>query len=192
MRLYTLIVSRLQSDTAILDTLRSSYASTNLSAEEVGAKVLERVKIMRVFDLVGVIEAVGEIREELEGKSQGNAENETVEVRTKEAVEDDRRREAPPIKKTVIADSEDEEEDEDEDEMLLNTKPTSSTHSSIASAPPNIPVPVMETDPASTAHQKHTAKEGRMAFILIDNLAHVIIPLLRKDYVQSKLPPPDS
>jgi hypothetical protein len=191
MRLYMLIVSRLQSDTALLDKYRSRYASADLPAEEVGAKVLERVKIMRVFDLVGVREAVGEIREglEAEGKVGAGEDNvgsrEMVDVEEGKAEEAEKVKEAVPMKKTEIADSEDEEEeddeDEDEDEMLLNTESASFARSI---APPI--APILNPDLARIPVEERTAGDGRMAFIFIDNLAHVINPLLKKDYIQSK------
>jgi hypothetical protein len=164
MRLYMIIVSRLRSDTPLFDKLRSSYGSADLSVEEVAEKMLERVKIMRVFDLVGVIEAVGEIREDLEVKKKSDV--------------------VPP-RKTEIADSEDEDEDDSDDEMLLNTEPTAIAHSTS----PLLPESAAETLPplqhAGVSEAPPSTGEAQISFILIDNLAQVINPLLKKDYIQS-------
>lgn len=187
MRLYMLIVSRLQADPSLLETFRFSDASVDLPVEEVGAKVLERVKIMRVFDFVGVIEAVGEIREGFEAKKVDIGKR-GVEGRERVIVAEEKRSKAVPLRKTEIADSEDEDEDE-EDEMLFNTEPTSLDHSVAPPVAPKVPDAIPEPDLSKTPGEEGTASEDRMSFILIDNLAHVINPLLQKDYIQSKTPP---
>lgn len=187
MRLYMLIVSRLQADPSLLETFRFSDASVDVAAEEVGAKVLERVKIMRVFDFVGVIEAVGEIREGFEVKKMEIGRG-CVEARERVVVAEEKRSKAVPLRKTEIADSEDEDEDE-EDEMLFNTEPTSLAHSVTPPVAPKAPDVIPEPSFSRIPNEEGTASEGQMSFILIDNLAHVINPLLQKDYIQSKTPP---
>ncbi|KAF2676143.1 hypothetical protein K458DRAFT_322730 [Lentithecium fluviatile CBS 122367] len=170
MRLYTFILSSLQSDTALLGILRTNHASADPSVEDVAAKVLDRVKIMRVFDLVGVVEAVGEIRDGLEGKWG----RETTEVGETKATEQNQT-EGPRPKKTVIADSED--EDEEEDEMLFETEDAPRV------TPKSDPIP--EQDLLKAPCEAYPENEDRISFTLIDNLAHVINPLLKKDYIQT-------
>lgn len=136
---------------------------------------------MRVFDLVGVVEAVEEVKEGfgglIEEATSGEEKNSSEE---EEAVEQEKKP-VPAPRKTEIPDSED--EDDDEDEMLLET-------------------PVITTDVASPQKEQtederispperkeETAIEEKVSFILIDNLAHVLNPLSKEDHVQGKHAP---
>jgi hypothetical protein len=165
LRLYSLIVSKMKQCPDVLDSLHASG-----SVEDVAAQVLDRVKIMRVFDFVGVREAVGEIREQLEGrKGVEQMEMKEVEVPVEEVKP----------KRTYVADSEDEEDDE---EMLFDTEATLTT-----SAPPvHEPEPKPATEPRTT--ETETAEAGRLKFLLIDSLAQVLNPLLKKDHIQGLHP----
>lgn len=119
--------------------------------EERARTVLDRVRIMRVFDLEGVGEAVGEVGEGLEGGDEDGEGDVGV-------------GEEP--KRTVVADS----EDEDDEEMLFD----------------------IEAAPAATNpphDQKHTPPSPKTKLILLDNLAHVLTPLLKKNAPQGTPPP---
>jgi hypothetical protein len=144
--------------------------------------VLERVKIMRVFDLEGVVEAVEEVKEGLEGSTEEGLTSSEEKKRSEEEEAGDQEKKPVSIpRNTVIPDSED--EDDEEDEMLLET-------------------PVITTDAVSPqkgqTEDEHispperkgeTAIEEKVSFILIDNLAHVLNPLLKEDYVKGKHTP---
>lgn len=152
--------------------------------------MLDRVKIMRVFDFVGVREAIGEIRDALEGRGIASASSRTQENKGKEQHVVHEKKEPAveippqPPRRTVVADSED--EDEEEDEMLFEAE---------------VPAPaVQEQDDVVQHSEAETMKQqnqnqkdigdnndvNRMKFILIDNLASVINPLLKKDYIQGQ------
>jgi hypothetical protein len=137
--------------------------------EGVAAKVLDRVKIMRVFDLVGVREAVAELRDGLEGRTSNEEEDDGKEQEVVEpATRQEEKAKAP--KRTVVADSEDEE-------MLFDTE---------------IPSPAATPPEASRPNQQSTSRDEQpqppVKLILIDNLAHVLTPLLKKDSIQGPSP----
>ncbi|KAF2476944.1 uncharacterized protein BDR25DRAFT_321491 [Lindgomyces ingoldianus] len=164
LRIYTILASRIR------DTSPNTLAISDQSnPEDAAAKVLDRIKIMRVFDLVGVMEAISEIRDGLEmppvSLSRRSAEGAPRNVE-----------EPKKVHKAVIQDSEDEGEDEDEDEMLFEPRPRSK--------------PILDPEPPKLAAVKDLDNsdadiEGKVGFILIDNIAHVINPLLKNNYVQA-------
>lgn len=147
-----------------------------VGVEEVAAIVLDRVKIMRVFDFEGVREAVSEIKTELERDKDGEAQKKSVVNlvggKGEGPVEPEK------AKRTYVADSED-EEDYEEDEMLFGT----GTNTANTIAAPNI-------DPQPTSNSPGQQQRGGVKFILIDTLAQVINPLLKKDYIQGLSSPP--
>ncbi|PVH94656.1 hypothetical protein DM02DRAFT_633532 [Periconia macrospinosa] len=197
LRLYTQIVHRLQSDPTLLAVFpaRTDDGDGNATVEDLAAKVLERVNIMRVFDLVGVMEAVGEIREGLEGvKTRTTAVPPVEHERDKDKAPDEVTEKLDPVvppprpRKTVIADSEDEDEDmlfeEEENSPVENEFVDMNSSTPATSAQPT------ETEPAQSSDAPHRqdtqTNEGKISFILIDNLAHVINPLLKKDYIHTR------
>lgn len=180
LRLYTQIVRRLQSDASLLE----KFPVQSEQVEDLAAKVLERVKIMRVFDLVGVMEAVGEIREGLDGKTttteavrrpelEGRRGDDQTVVEPVPASPPQRSRER------VIADSEDEDEDmlSEEEQDFVQTSSRDGQSKDAETQAEESYKPVQETG----------QDDGKITFILIDNLAHVINPLLKKDYTHSML-----
>jgi hypothetical protein len=173
LKVYTGIVERLKREADLLVKSRVAVkAKEEDTVEDVAAKVLDHVKIMRVFDFVGVREAVGEVRDGLEGK-----EKKEEEVRA-EAVAETSVTEPLP-KRTVVADSEDEDEDDDE-EMLFETS-TSLNPDQAVQAPSTTPQP--QTEPTKP-NEEEEEPPGKVKFILIDNLAQVLSPILKKDYIQ--------
>ncbi|KAH9859663.1 hypothetical protein IAQ61_011444 [Plenodomus lingam] len=179
--LYRVILARLQNSHATLSSLCSSLHDVQLdaSAEDIATKLLDRVKMMRVFDFVGVKEAVDEIRDELEGRCQRPAvtlkgDEQQVTETVVAAEEHTPNITAQPSKRTVVADSEDEASDE---EMLFNDAanapildPTPLSHSAAPA-----PAPTPATPPLPHQHQP------KPAFLLLTNLAQTLTPLFRKN-----------
>jgi len=197
-RLYTLTLSHLQRDASLL---RSSTLHSPPVIEDVATEVLDRVKIMRAFDLVGVMEAIDEIGEEFEGRGTSEKGRED----TAEQSETDlkaRAAELMPSKRTFIPDSEAEDED---DEMLLDnevaygislggsnaTPPEQKVQARVAAerdshepphAAPDEPQPKASE---KTSRDEHTVmQKSTITFILIDNLPQVVTHLQKKGYIQ--------
>lgn len=189
LRLYTLIVAQLSRRPNVIASLHSLFnAEPGATTEDLAAKVLDRVKIMRVFDFVGVGEAVGEIRDGIEGKKVADlipgTEEKEEDARKEKAGKDELPIEKVPTKRTYVADSEDEEDDE---EMLFDSEAAI-----IAAAQPvqdAEPAQAQYPEPMETPETTHVeAERGQIKFILIDNLAQVFNPLLKKDYIQGTFP----
>lgn len=203
LQLYAVLLARLQGDAEVLRRLGGALGVEGLSPEEGAARALDRVNLMRAFDLVGVMEAVGEVRDELEGRGgMRGAEDMVKEVRGETDLGFEKEKEVP--RRTYVADS------DEEDEMLFDDEPAVSAS---ADAPTAHAQPTEDQDeilflgestdqrdepprppPTDTAPQTQTqTKESRPslpesdpmlpkpAFLFIDNLAHVITPLLQKD-----------
>lgn len=177
LRLYTLLIARLSHQPQdILSALCEAVgAESDSKAEDVAAKVLDRVKIMRVFDFEGVVEAVGEVREGLEGGGSGKVIKGKEEALGEERVGVGERKEAS--KRTFVPDSEDEDEDEEE-EMLFEIK---AKHGLASQGRDTDAVSVPEPGHADTPEQSKKSKSSTLKFILIDNLAHVFGPLSKTD-----------
>lgn len=179
LRIYNYILSRLRTNANLEQIQRSAHQREDIDVEELAAKVLDRVKIMRVFDLVGVMEAIGEIRADLEKEmskptvKEKSEKNEGVGKATKEQATKER--------KTVIADS----EDEDDDEMLFDAPETTDPDAK-PSSPVLLPAPLQAPEPKPPETGESIPSDSKVSFILIDNLAHVLSPLLKKDYNQGK------
>jgi hypothetical protein len=200
--IYTGILERLKKDRVVMRKGAGEEEEEEAKVDDVAAKVLDRVKIMRVFDCVGVREAIAEIRDDLEGRKKNKAGYETARDsrrRTPEPVRSPKRPTPEPLtpelpKRTVVADSEDEDED---DEMLFDVAPPPQPEK----AAPAVQKPQQNqqlqannaTTPVPAPQQEEPS--GKVTFILIDNLAQVLNPLLKKDYVQGPplpLPLPSS
>ncbi|KAL5441862.1 hypothetical protein PMIN06_009213 [Paraphaeosphaeria minitans] len=219
LRLYAFLLAGLQGDAGVLRGLKEAVGMGELSAEDVAAKALDRVKIMRAFDLVGVMEAVGEVRDELEGQNlqggnEGGCEVSVSEARVEMPVEDvQRRRDAEPErekdmpKRTFVADSDEEEEllfddnpaaptskdmittealpTEEHDEILFVDGPADQRDDT-SHRPAVVPAPQAQPTVTAQPPWKRDPTPARTAFLLIDNLAHVVSPLLQKDYAQAQ------
>ncbi|KAF2656236.1 hypothetical protein K491DRAFT_715616 [Lophiostoma macrostomum CBS 122681] len=208
LRIYTILVSRLKRDSELFRRQQGIYSGSEkeegkerrLSEEELAATFLDRVKIMRVFDLVGVMEAVGEVRDGLEGRGKVEATREEDkkmgegEKKKEDDADKDEKQEGASKKekarKTVIADSED--EDDDEDEMLFEV-----TDEAQQERPHQVPEPESQIDRPQPVSKPHAVKDDRrnddastnakVSFILLDNLAHVLSPILKKDFVKGNV-----
>lgn len=226
-RLFTIILDRLRVNSELRRPLFGALSLESVTLEELAAKALERVKIMRVFDLVGLLEAVDEIRGNLEGRlrkgkgvsleyerdenrMKGNEKNGEIKIVPEEPrvlqIPDDREKDGKEVER-VIQDSQ-----ESEDEMLFESSaaellpepvepvevepagqtlpiaqleapqsaPSMSTHTQQLSHEPEAEVPD-EKD-----HHEDCELQPMFSFILVDSLAHLVNPLLSKDYVQGK------
>lgn len=152
------------------------------SVEERAERLLSRVRIMRAFDLVGVEEAVEEVRIGLEGReTEDDGDKEAVESTLREArkvressgdegIEEWR-------KNLEVADSEDEDEgyDEDEDGMLLEPKtPTSERQDG------------SERKASPRSGEPQGTQEEAVEILIIDNITQVVSPLMKSNYIQGK------
>lgn len=172
LRIYTVLLSRLRRNSELCQKQAALHDTKDLTIEELAAKVLDRVKIMRVFDLIGVVEAVSEIKGELEGISNPSE----VQHLQEEKSEPKAALEQKVAKRTVVEDSEDED-----DNMLfdLDSPPPVIT----TSPPPNAKL-IPQEGSVEASNQGFTVGQTKTSFILVDNLAHVLSPLLKKDYIQ--------
>jgi hypothetical protein len=159
-----------------LADIQSASDIEHQSAEDAAASVLDRVKMMRVFDLVGITEAISEIREET-SKSKTTQTNEAERVAASEA---NSKAPSEKTRKTVIADSEDEDENE---ELLFDNEPVSMEHS----VSPNTSDTQQKSNQSPSNRQAAVddpRSNSRLSIVLVDNLARVVNPLLKKDYIQ--------
>jgi len=130
-------------------------------AEKTAEKALERVKILRVFDFVGVVEAVNELSEELRAvPKERYGELEVLErLPLPKRVE--------PIKpRTEVADS-----DGEEDEDMLFESPS-------PAAEEETPINPIESLPSQSLEM--------IGMIIIDNISQVVNPILKTNYVRGK------
>jgi hypothetical protein len=187
---YTGILERLKRDETVMGKVGDWE-----KVEDVAAKILDRVKIMRVFDFVGVREAIAEIRDDLEGRKVGVR---SPKSRTPERLKSPKRPTPEPLtpeplpKRTVVADSEDEDDD---DEMLFDAasppKPEKAAPA-VQEPSPNQQLQASAIETMSESIPQQEEPPGKVTFILIDNLAHVLNPSLKKDYVQGPSLSPSS
>jgi hypothetical protein len=138
--------------------------------EDVVANILERVRIMRVFDFDGVVEAIGEVREELEKVVREPAGLPCPHP----AFSPEKRR-----PREEVADSEDEDGglDNEEEDMLYGgvSKPEV-----LQTAPGTSRLGIEDSESKEVAENEG----GKISIIVIDNLTQVLNPLLKSNYVQ--------
>ncbi|KAF2850156.1 hypothetical protein T440DRAFT_115456 [Plenodomus tracheiphilus IPT5] len=143
---------------------------------------------MRVFDFVGVKEAVDEVRDGLEerraavSKMETQKESETVVEGKEPEIERER------LKRTVVADSEDEASDEDEDEdMLFDSNDTPILETTHPAPTPDLDHqqqhPLSSHPKLSHTDETTTKSQRQTKLLLINNLTQVLNPLLKKDYI---------
>lgn len=161
--------------TGILERLKRDGTEKGEAVEDVAAKMLDHVRIMRIFDFVGVREAIGEIRDELEARK--------ITTPVKRRISTPKRPTPEPFtpkqeKRTVVADSEDEDEEE---EMLFDSADTSNNE-----VPAIRPIPSNPPAPAKTPPPQPDPPSGKIKLILLDNLTQVLMALLKKDSIQGK------
>jgi hypothetical protein len=172
--------------TRILERVRKDNSAKG-KEEDVAAKILDQVKIMRVFDFVGMREAIGEIRDDLEGRKRTGWKKQEGRGYTRPSTP--KRPTPEPLtpempKRTVVADSEDEDDDE---EMLFDTAEPVETTLPIPGPEQSKPSP--QPEPKAITEQQ-AQPPSKVKFILIDNLTQVLTPLLKKDFIQGNPSPP--
>ncbi|TID24309.1 Alpha-glucosidase [Venturia nashicola] len=126
------------------------------TADIMAERALERLKILRVFDFVGVVEAVGELSEELrcDDPTESDVNKETR----------PNFKSSPHKPRTEIADSD--EEDDSEEDMLFTT-PLPTTKTTSTSHPPSIPL-------------------EKIGMIIIDNVTQPLAPILKTNYTRAQ------
>jgi hypothetical protein len=138
----------------------------NEDAEKLAEKALERVKILRVFDFVGVMEAVDELSEELRSKTS-EAGSGGFGVAEKLPQSKAPRPESEP--RTEVADS----DEEDEEDMLFET-----------------PSPVTgEPEDVQQPKAAHSTPIEKIGMIVVDNISQVANPILKINYVRGNHAP---
>lgn len=191
---YTGILEKLKGNSSVFRKMKAKEEDT---VEEVAARALDRVKMMRVFDFVGVREAIGEIRDDLERKKAPD--HKTMNTRrqtpmiskpaTPKRPTPEPLTPEPQLRRTAVADSED--EDEEDEEMLFDTIATSKEPTPAPAVQEVEPEPETELQQQPTKSNKEQEEAApsstSVKFILIDNLAQVLNPLLKKDYIQGTL-----
>jgi hypothetical protein len=179
--LYQLVLVRLERELP-----GTGFEGRSEEVQQRAAKALDQVRILRVFDFVGMREAVGELRDGLERSRAGGggvSAGDKVREGSTEGKGGDETGLLRKTGRTEVADSEDEEEGlEDEDEMLFDNDSTApgsdpvrtALSHPIASPSAHLARPDQQTSAKSTS-------QPPLKTILIDNLAHVLTPLLKQD-----------
>ncbi|KAL0256854.1 hypothetical protein SLS55_007663 [Diplodia seriata] len=158
--------------------------NTAVEEQEAAAeKTLGKLKIMRVFDFLGMIEAISEVREILEIQQHGQKGQKNNQSHRPTGVEDqvpaneqESGRGLQRVRST-IPDSDDEmEEDEDEDVMLLEkeVKPPEDERTERRAEQ------VQEED----NKMEEEVEEGRVGMIVVDNITHAVSPMVKTNYAQ--------
>lgn len=176
--LYTRILKRLEKEAGDVHSREGAIGAHEATRrEDVAAKVLDRVKIMRVFDFVGVKEAVDELRDGLEGRVVEGESTEKV-ITHVHSMEEEK---PAPKKREEVADSEDEDEELEvsDEEMLFDVEAPPTDQTQVLASKQEPPLRI------DAQAKQHTTQDPqalpKLKLILIDNLAHVLTPLLKKD-----------
>lgn len=176
LRLYNTIISRLR---RLPD---GSNTTKEEDQEAAAAEILDRVKIMRVFDALGMVEAVSEIRENLESQQRGLERKE--ETHTKPAPARAEPQQQPQRQesnrklhriRSTIPDSDDEEDGDDV--MLFDDIPEPLEEEV------NQEVPIVDAQRAEDI-TRSSEDNGRVGMIIVDNITHVVSPMMKTNYVQ--------
>lgn len=140
----------------LVSGLRPQRNEDDAKAEAV--RVLERVRIMKAFDFVGMTECIAELRENLETGEQ---------MKSHQDSEFEPEQEKIPGPRGTVGDS------EDEDDMLDDIGPTS----------PEKPSP----PPLKTARPEETTPADQPQHLLvIDNITYVASPIIKNSHVQGQ------
>ncbi|KZF22179.1 hypothetical protein L228DRAFT_268664 [Xylona heveae TC161] len=133
--------------------------------------VLDRVKVMGVFDFFGVIEAVDELSAvmRLDIPTHPEVRGDAPAFKTEDAEDTVFREVGEVAGKAEIADSQD-EDDEGEDEEMESEK----EHHTPEFA-----------EPGASTEQNATGHRNGIGMIIIDNIVHVVSPMMKNDHVQA-------
>ena len=127
-------------------------------AKIAAVQVLERVRIMKAFDFVGMTECVDELRESLEAREQEKLQPEP---------ESDSRQAKPPAPRGTVGDS------EGEDDMLDDVEPI---------APKESPPP--KHKPAGP--EENPSEDCPQHLLVVDNITYVASPIIKNSHVQGQ------
>lgn len=195
LRLYSIILSRLRKRPAP----RAAQAANSQFGAGTGAdereqdeqdlsdeatEVLDRVEIMRVFDLEGVVDAVEEVRQGLQGRMKAaSAEEDAGQAKdpapsTGQSGDRAGKRSRIARMESGIADSEDEDEEE---YMLFGGTAT------VVAGPAGSISEAIERE-AHTEGVEAEKTDRSVGMIIIDDLTQVASPLMKSNYVKGTHP----
>ena len=170
---------------AALEAERAKEAARSTVGSEVLGTVtveslLQRVRIIRVFDFTGLEEAVAEIGEELgrcmEKDSKPN-EGEEIDVRTSQDLGREKDGEGDKKRRMEVDDSEEDDENEESAEMLLKPDASIGHDTSHITAEAETRTVDKETDIDAISNG---------GLVIIDNITHVINPLIKRNFVHGR------
>lgn len=127
-------------------------------AKTEAVQVLERVRIMKAFDFVGMTDCVAELRESLETREQKKSQQES---------ESSPREPKAPVPRGTVDDS------EDEDDMLDDAEPTA-----LEKPPQPSPKPTEPEEKPPEGQPQH--------LLVIDNITYVASPIIKNSHVQGQ------
>lgn len=138
---------------------------------------------MRVFDFLGMIEAISEVRERLEIQrhERERKENNLLHPTSVEPIVLAQERESGRKLKRIrstIPDSDDEMEDEDDDIMLVDEEARLSESA--------------KQQESDVQEMEGEAEDGRVGMIVVDNITHAVSPMMKTNYAQGTLRNPSS
>ncbi|KAF2503320.1 hypothetical protein BU16DRAFT_612841 [Lophium mytilinum] len=164
LRLHTTLVSRFQRHVV---PQQAKQDNASLEPDDIAAAALERVKIMRVFDFVGMKEALEELKEEISQPVQ------TLGSKTTPS-----KIPAPPktnhSRRVEVADSEDEEDEEEEEMLFVGTNKPDTTQTIRSDERRHL-----------SPHVSSDESGGCTWMLIVDNITEVLSPLMKVKYVQA-------
>lgn len=176
LRLYNTVMSRLR---RLPD---GSNTTKEEDKEAAAAEILDRVKIMRVFDVLGMVEAISEIRENLESQQRGLEREE--ETHTKPAAarvepqQQPQRQESNRKLQRIRSTIPDSDDEEDEDDVMLFDDIPELLEEEVRKE-----VPIVDAQRAEDI-TRSPEDNGRVGMIIVDNITHVVSPMMKTNYVQ--------
>ncbi|KAF2101237.1 P-loop containing nucleoside triphosphate hydrolase protein [Rhizodiscina lignyota] len=190
LRLHQAVLSCLKSRKT-LGTSATSHENADGRSSELNVEeeaILDRVKIMRVFDLVGLAESVGEIRESFERRKQraiAITEDESGPKNIANGNQDLPQKGAVAQKKLEIADS----EDEDEDMLFTSTEPQETV--GLDAQDTRCDKPQEQSKSQTSGHEEQMSVNdletapSKIGMIVIDNITQVLNPIMKANFVQA-------
>ncbi|KAF1985313.1 hypothetical protein K402DRAFT_395006 [Aulographum hederae CBS 113979] len=161
------------------------------SIEERATSILDKVEYTRVFDFVGLVEAVGEVREKLEASKRISGVTETKEVFDQPSAEMTKQPKVDIEAKKYPLEIPDSQGSEGNDEMLFDDADEMLFDGANERDSPTISR--VEADKSVHGNQEQntfakqdTDDEGEArGMILVDNISQVIMPLIKSNHVQA-------
>ncbi|KAK7705490.1 hypothetical protein SLS57_010024 [Botryosphaeria dothidea] len=176
LRLYNTVMSRLR---RLPD---GSNTTKEEDKEAAAAEILDRVKIMRVFDVLGMVEAVSEIRENLESQQRGLEREEKTHTKPAaaraEPQQQPQRQESNRKLQRIRGTIPDSDDEEDEDDVMLFDDIPELLEEEVRKE-----VPIVDAQRAEDI-TRSPEDNGRVGMIIVDNITHVVSPMMKTNYVQ--------